>query len=169
MRHLVILVGLAGFLSACGSNNTVSNSGSILPENASQPAVSGQEPIVPKAEMLTPKAPSPTPAIAVAKPRILLEPDVMIGRSVVEVREIFGAPVLLRVDNPAEVWQYLVSECAMHLFFYPDGTDGQLTVSHISINGRKRVTASELDPKLCFNNYLREIGAEDAFAARGTS
>jgi hypothetical protein len=169
MRHLVILVGLAVFLSACGSNSTVSNSGSILPENASQPAVAGQEPIAPKAEMPASKASVPTPVIAVAKPRILLEPEILLGRSVVEVREIFGAPALLRVDNPAEVWQYLVSECAMHLFFYPGGTDGQLTVSHISINGRKKVTASELDPKLCFNNYLREIGAEDAFAASGTS
>lgn len=93
----------------------------------------------------------------------------MVGRSVVEVRDIFGAPTLLRVDNPAEVWQYLASECAMHLFFYPGGGGGQLTVSHISINARKKSTVSELDTKLCFNNYLRDIGAEGAFVASGTS
>ncbi|USG61152.1 hypothetical protein NBZ79_18510 [Sneathiella marina] len=166
MRLLIIYAALATFLSACGSNSSVSNSGSILPEKASQPAVAGKGPAAPKALV---QKPSATPTVEIAKPRILLEPEIMIGQSVVDVREVFGAPSLLRIDNPAEVWQYLVPECALHLFFYPDRTDGQLKVSHISINGRKRVTASELDPKLCFNNYLREIGAEDAFAASGTS
>lgn len=158
MRYLVILVGLAGFLSACGSNTSVSNSGSILPENTNQLAVINQTQTAPNIENPISAASAP---VAVAKPRVLLEPEIMIGRSATEVREVFGTPTLQRVDKPAEVWQYLATDCALHLFFYPNGSNRQLTVSHISINGRNVTTDQNLDPKLCFNNHIREIGAED--------
>lgn len=167
MRHLIFLVGVAGLLSACGSNTTVSNSGSILPEKASQPAAISMAPVA--AETNARKPNDTIAVIAVPKPRILLEPEIMIGRTDIEVRKLFGAPTLQRVDSPAEVWQYLASDCAMHLFFYPQGSNSQLTVRHISINGRQQTQKAKSNHKLCFNDHLREKGAEEALNVSNTS
>jgi hypothetical protein len=167
MRHLVLLVGFIGLVSACGSNSTVSNSGSILPEKAGQPAAVSKAPVV--AEANPRKSKDTVAVVAVPIPRNLLEPEIMIGRTDSEVREIFGAPTLQRIDDPAEVWQYLASDCAMHLFFYPEGQDSKMTVQHISINGRKQDVTSAREQKLCFNDHLRRIGAEEALKVRNTS
>ncbi|MDE1895621.1 MAG: hypothetical protein KGH91_00960 [Rhodospirillales bacterium] len=32
----------------------------------------------------------------------------------------FGAPMLRRVDGPAQVWLYHSASCGMNVFFYPD-------------------------------------------------
>ncbi len=96
--------------------------------------------------------------------RQIPEVTVLMGKSVNEIEQIFGKPVLQRKDKPAEIWQYLTSECALHLVFYPakEKKQSELTVHHVSMNDRKTVT--EVNSKKCFGSQLRKVG-EDQFQA----
>lgn len=84
--------------------------------------------------------------------------SVLMGKTVAEIETVFGKPHLRRKDKPAEVWQYLTNECALHLIFYPktEKKNGILTVQHIAMNDRqKAVTANAT---LCFGSQLRKVG-----------
>ena len=115
-----------------------------------------------------PKKKSPPP-VAVIKPQVLLEPIVVVGKTDAEIQNVFGDPNLRRKESPAEVWQYLAANCALHLFFYPGEAADTLVVRHIAINGRSVETFSDLDRKKCFNDHLNAVGAEEAFITKKTS
>lgn len=94
--------------------------------------------------------------------RQIPEVTVLMGKSANEIEYIFGRPVLQRKDKPAEIWQYLTGECALHLVFYPaqEKKQGELTVHFVSMNDRKTVT--EANTKKCFGSQLRKI-TDDQF------
>ena len=119
-------------------------------------------------EVAPPKKQNP-PAVAAIKPRIMLEPTVVVGKTDAEIQKAFGDPNMKRKDSPAEVWQYLTSACALHLYFYPGNAGEGLTVRYIAINGRSIASFSDLDRKQCFNDHLKAVGAEDAFIAKKAS
>jgi len=149
---VVLVLALAG----CGQTKTVmQKTEKILAEKA--------------VAALPPKAENSPPPVAPKKPRVLLEPTVVLGKTTTEISTAFGDPTLLRQDAPAEVWQYLATDCALHLFFYPAQKGGDLVVSHIAINGRSAASQSDLDRKKCFNDHLTAVGAEDAFVFGDTS
>ena len=84
--------------------------------------------------------------------------SVLMGKTVAEIEAVFGKPNLRRKDRPAEVWQYLTGECALHLIFYPEAErkSGQLTVQHIAMNDRKKAVTA--DAKICFGSQLKKVG-----------
>ena len=88
--------------------------------------------------------------------------SVLMGKSVSEIETVFGKPNLRRKDKPAEVWQYLTSDCALHLIFYPENGEksGKLTVQHIAMNDRQKAVTA--DVKACFGSQLRKVGEERA-------
>jgi len=88
--------------------------------------------------------------------------SVLMGKSVSEIETVFGKPNLRRKDTPAEVWQYLTSDCALHLIFYPESgqKSGKMTVQHISMNDRQKAVTA--DAKACFGSQLRKVGEERA-------
>ncbi|PHQ69302.1 MAG: hypothetical protein COB93_08385 [Sneathiella sp.] len=151
---LILALGIAG----CGQTKTATGTADKAPKGTIVAVV----PPLLKAE--------PTPPVAaVIKPRVLVEPTVVIGKSATEIRAAFGEPTLRRQDAPAEVWQYLATECALHLFFYPAADGDSLVVSHIAINSRSAALPSDIDRKQCFNDHLTAIGAEDAFTPKAAS
>jgi hypothetical protein len=163
MKWIVaVSVALVLTLSACAQSPTASKSdvGVLEKAAATQPQKSVVEPL--------PKNPSPPPVVA-TKPREMLEPSVLVGRTDAEIKRAFGDPNLRRKDSPAEVWQYLAQQCALHLFFYPGKSGEALIVRHIAINGRSVDSFSDLDRKQCFNDHLRAVGAEDVFIAKKPS
>ncbi|MFT6559054.1 hypothetical protein [Sneathiella sp.] len=111
-----------------------------------------------------------TPAVTAAippetDPNVREEPEpeipkvsVLMGKTISEIKAVFGDPALRRKDKPAEVWQYLTSECALHLIFYPetDKKTGKLTVQHIAMNDRKKAYLS--DARACFGSQLKKVG-----------
>ena len=159
-KVLVIFSILALALSACAQTPTASNAEAEKTQTtasiAPSPPVSAQ-------------SPTKLPSVAAIKPRVMLEPTVVVGRTDAEIKKAFGDPNLRRQDSPAEVWQYLAQQCALHLFFYPKSSGEALVVRHIAINGRSVDTFSDLDRKQCFNNHLRAVGAEEAFISKKTS
>ncbi len=90
--------------------------------------------------------------------------DVLMGKTVSEIEAVFGKPNLRRKDRPAEVWQYLTGECALHLIFYPETErkSGKLTVQHIAMNDRKKAVTA--DAKICFGSQLKKVGDDQAEA-----
>ncbi len=156
---LVLALGLTACAQAPASSTDIPKaSTSIRPQS---PAATQQ----PKS-----KTQDIPPAIAAVRPRVLLDPTVVVGKTTTEIEQAFGDPNLKREDSPAEVWQYLTRECALHLFFYPaKSSEGRLVVRHIAINGRSVASFSDVDRKHCFNEYLRSVGAEEAFIAKKAS
>jgi hypothetical protein len=109
----------------------------------------------------------PAPVVA-AKPPVIPEVNILVGKSAGEIRRIFGEPALLRQEAPAEVWQYLSLNCALHLFFYPPegaAKGSELRVSHISVNGRDMSSKTPADPKKCFASELLQAGPDGKPAA----
>lgn len=161
MKRLALLsIGMVFSLAACtsGPKTTVETSQQSAAE---KPGVQTQDE---KAAVIS-KLPAPAPVAPTVKPRILLEPDVLIGKTSREIEAAFGQPHLLRKDAPAEVWQYLADGCAMNLFFFPEGDGKVLVINHVAINGRDVASQNKIDSKQCFNDHLKEVGAEDRFLA----
>lgn len=88
------------------------------------------------------------------------EVTVLMGKTAGEIEQVFGRPVLQRKDAPAEVWQYVTDECALHLVFYPaEKTAPQnLVVQYVSMNDRQK--AIEVNSRKCFGSQLRRVGEE---------
>ncbi|MDF2367694.1 hypothetical protein [Sneathiella sp.] len=161
MRKILVIAALLVIgLSACAQTPTASK-----PETEKPKTAAANTPSKPAVVKSSPKP----PAVAMIKPRIMLEPTVVIGRTDAEIKKAFGDPNLLRQDSPAEVWQYLAQDCAIHLFFYPASSGEALAVRHIAINGRSVDNFSDLDRKQCFNDHLKAVGAEEAFVAKKAS
>jgi hypothetical protein len=86
---------------------------------------------------------------------------VLNGKTTDEILAVFGKPVLLREDEPAQIWQYLTSKCALHIVFYAEG-DAAPVVTYVAMNDR--VKALSVDEKDCFKSQLQRIGFERAKA-----
>ena len=140
-------------LSACGATTQTATP----PEKAS-PTITAS-PVDEKVATL-PKAPEPEEVVLKPLPKV----GVLMGKTVQEIGAVFGSPVLLRKDKPAEVWQYLTKDCALHLTFYPTTKDDSdsLTVQHISMNDRHKVNV--VDSEACFGSQLRRVGEDRAQA-----
>ncbi|WP_288901862.1 hypothetical protein [uncultured Sneathiella sp.] len=164
-KALAIFVVLTLGLSACAQSPAT-----VKTDAAPQKTAVSSQPAKPAVtQSPTPKETPKPPVVAAIKPRAQIEPTVVVGKTAVEIQGAFGDPNLRRIDSPAEVWQYLAQECAMHLFFYPGPSGKGLVVRHIAINGRSVDTFSDLDRKQCFNDHLKAVGAEEAFIARKAS
>ncbi|MEX1034310.1 MAG: hypothetical protein WDZ54_00020 [Sneathiella sp.] len=161
-KYAVVFAGLMFVLAGCAQGPTITT----LPTDDKKTAVST---VPAPAPVQKPELKKPPPAVVAIPPRPLLDPAVVVGKTTAEIGAALGDPNMLRKDSPAEVWQYLASGCALHLFFYPASSGGEMIVRHIAINGRSVETFSELDRKKCFNDYLRAVGAENTFASSNAS
>jgi hypothetical protein len=151
-------------LAACSGNpNITVVGGKESNAPAGTPLKKAQPPVIASIPEVT------EPVVEPEKPMELLEPTILVGKSSEEILEILGEPTLRRKDSPAEVWQYLTEECALHLFFYPAKTGEIMEMNHIAINGRSLTNQGKIDSKKCFNDHLRELGAHDILRAREAS
>lgn len=151
-------------LAACGTTQNAA-----VTEEQKELAIIAKEINKPVEEEKTVAAlPDTDPSIS-EEPEVKKEPvreipkiSVLMGKSVSEIETVFGKPNLRRKDTPAEVWQYLTSDCALHLIFYPENgqKSGKMTVQHISMNDRQKAVTA--DAKACFGSQLRKVGEERA-------
>ena len=151
-------LALIAVLSACGTTenpNTASETKpAVIQETAGKPAEKETEKVVaklPKPEIQSapekPEAEIPVPPVSVLK-----------GKTSAEITDVFGKPTLLRKDAPAEVWQYLTSQCALHLVFYPEDDSDTLRVTFFSMNDRK--VAEKVGLESCFKSQLKRVDLE---------
>ncbi|GEM_PF-613457 len=158
-KSILFLFPCMLLLTACGATTSSSKT-----EEEQEIAKIAREIKKPEAEKVA-ALPSRSPAREVEpepeKPvqqKDLPKVDVLMGKTVAEIEAVFGKPNLRRKDRPAEVWQYLTGECALHLIFYPeaDRKSGKLTVQHIAMNDRKKAVTA--DATICFGSQLKKVG-----------
>jgi len=58
-------------------------------------------------------------------------PEKLIGMTGDEISALFGRPVFVRRDPPAEFWRYRAASCVLELFFYRQG--GAWRVDHVEM------------------------------------
>lgn len=59
----------------------------------------------------------------------------LVGADPVKLEQWLGKPGLVRLDDPAQVWQYRGQGCVVDVYFYPSG-DG-MAVSHAEARSQK--------------------------------
>lgn len=117
---LVALVTLA--LAACAS---ASGGSAVLSGVTGPRAATGLEPQPGESPAKTAALPPAARAAAPATPERLK------GLTVAELKAGLGAPTLLRLDGPAQLWQYAGSGCVLHVFLYDD--HGTFRVTHAEV------------------------------------
>ncbi|TNE39371.1 MAG: hypothetical protein EP348_03615 [Alphaproteobacteria bacterium] len=135
------------------------------------PEASKPEPVKaePKTAALQPEEKIPTPPKK-EQPVVIPPLKILIGKGKADIRAVFGKPNLLRKEAPAEIWQYLTRNCALHLFFYPSrkaADKGGLKVTHYEVNSRLYPAVKKAEVEKCFGSQLLEIGREKKPATSG--
>jgi hypothetical protein len=67
-----------------------------------------------------PEAKPKPPPIPPPPPKPSMEPQALVGLGEEEITRMLGEPREVRNDPPAMVWNYVVNECRLDLFFYLD-------------------------------------------------
>lgn len=142
-RILIVLVGLS--LAACSSDAP------LKPAPSSRFVKSAPVKPTPEPETkIVAKAPEPVEV------RIYPEPSVLDGLSATKVRELLGTPGFKRSDEPAEIWQYRVTNCTLDLFMYETLDSEQRSVAHFEMRPGPGQT---LSTKACFVAILQAVEA----------
>jgi len=173
MRNFKALaIVLPVFLGACGattqsairpvSNTAPAQVAVTVPEvSRSQSAEAETDKKEPQVARLS-ERPALLPKVIEKKepPVVPLPPvGVLRGKTVAEIEAVFGRPVLLRKDEPAEVWQYLTTQCALHIVFYPENKNSDvLRVKFFSMNDRN--VAKDVEGQACFRSQLDRVGID---------
>ena len=132
---LVLAAGLA--LSACQTGR-------------SAPPV-----LTPAQATVTPTA-APVAAVTAPAPRVAAlppvddDPNKLLGLNRDGLSALLGTPDLIRRDAPAEIWQYLASDCVFDVVLYQRGAD--YAVSYLEA---RDATAAVLPARTCLNQLLR--------------
>ena len=98
----------------------------------------------------------PTPPILAAapaiKPAIDHDPKALIGLDRSGLSKLLGEPRLVRRETPAEIWQYVGTECVFDVFLYEE--QGAYRVIHAE--ARDDDVPLKTEPRTCLNQLLRE-------------
>ena len=73
------------------------------------------------------------------------------GKSNEQVKFYLGKPDFLRVDPPAELWQYRHKNCSLDLFFYPRSSS-LLRIDFLDVRNFGGVEMTHQD---CFNKIMK--------------
>jgi len=76
----------------------------------------------------------------------------LVGADPAKLEQWLGKPGLVRLDDPAQVWQYRGQGCVVDVYFYPSG-DG-MAVSHAEARSQK-YTGDPMNPCLAVLSQSR--------------
>ena len=105
-------------------------------------------------ELIDPTGPTP-PILAAApaiEPVIDHDPKALIGLDRSGLSKLLGEPRLVRRETPAEIWQYVGTECVFDVFLYEE--KGAYRVIHAEARGDE--VPQKTEPRTCLNQLLRE-------------
>ena len=86
--------------------------------------------------------PVSAPTLPLPPPPPSGEPAGLVGLSVVQLRQAFGAPAFARKESGAEMWRYDGANCRAFFFLYPDGNDQ--IVRHVETLPRGKDIAADV-------------------------
>ncbi len=106
------------------------------------------------ADEIDPTGPTPPilAAAPAAKPAIDHDPEALIGLDRSGLSKLLGEPRLVRRETPAEIWQYVGTECVFDVFLYEE--KGGYRVIHAE--ARDDEVPLKTEPRRCLNQLLRE-------------
>lgn len=163
--NVSVLMACSLFMVGCGATTQTASvkdkkaAAVIVTEKTEATVASVPDDKTPREEAMDKPAEQEIKKIPVPR-KPLPEITVLMGKSAAEIEQVFGRPVLQRKDEPAEVWQYLTDDCALHLVFYPGTKEAKsnLVVQHVSMNDRNK--AIEVNARKCFGSQLRKVGED---------
>ena len=94
----------------------------------------------------------PEPPVVIAKPAIDHDPKALIGLDRSGLSKLLGQPRLVRRETPAEIWQYVGTECVFDVFLYEE--QGAYRVIHAE--AREDDAPLKTEPRSCLNQLLRD-------------
>ncbi len=105
-------------------------------------------------DLIDPTGPTPPilAAAPAAKPVIDHDPKALIGLDRSGLSKLLGEPRLVRRETPAEIWQYVGTECVFDVFLYEE--KGAYRVIHAEARGDE--VPQKTEPRICLNQLLRE-------------
>ena len=140
----LLLAALA--LSACQmgpqAGSTSSGPAASVPAPAAAAPVLAAPPAV--------RAPAPQVAAIPPAPPINDDPNQLMGLDRGGLTALLGAPDLVRREAPAEIWQYLATDCVFDVVLYARGQN--YNVSYLEA---RDAAALPQEPRPCLNSLLR--------------
>lgn len=105
-------------------------------------------------DAVDPTGPNPPilAAAPAAKPAIDHDPKALIGLDRSGLSKLLGEPRLVRRESPAEIWQYVGTECVFDVFLYEE--KGAYKVIHAEARGDE--VPQKTEPRVCLNQLLRD-------------
>jgi hypothetical protein len=91
--------------------------------------------------LITEKLPQPIPP-----PKLVKIPKVLIGLTGGEILDIFGPPIFIRKDPPAEFWRYQSESCVLEVFLYTKNDDLRVEYVNTRPKGGAPTTLSRCIP-----------------------
>jgi hypothetical protein len=95
---------------------------------------------------------APSEELAAAPAGFTPTADNLMGADPAKLEQWLGKPGLVRLDDPAQVWQYRGQGCVVDVYFYPSGTG--MAVSHAEARSQK-YTGDPMNPCLALLSQSR--------------
>jgi hypothetical protein len=151
-RTVALLLGLT--LAAC-ANGSLDPADTGAATKTPDPAAQSAAALASETEdEIDPTGPTPPilAAAPAAKPAIDHDPKALIGLDRSGLSKLLGEPRLVRRETPAEIWQYVGTECVFDVFLYEE--QGAYRVIHAE--ARDDEVPLKTEPRSCLNQLLRE-------------
>ena len=140
LRSSAVFLFAALALSACQTGRTP-------PPEVTAPPAPAPVAIAPE------PAPAPVPQVAARPPEPVVndDPNQFMGLDRSALTALLGTPDLIRREDPAEIWQYVTTDCVVDVVLYNRGQ--RYAVSYLEA---RDVTAARQAPQPCLNRLLRD-------------
>lgn len=157
-RGRAVLLAAAMALAACQA--TTQSAG--LRYNGPPPLPSTQPLVPPSVDLarlssdhLAPTADRTPDAATTPPPEIDDDPSQVVGLFGPEVAILLGAPVIVRREIGAEIWQYRRADCIFDLFLYHENGEPSPRVTYFELRTiQTRGALSERDGRSCFGGIV---------------
>ncbi len=140
LRSAPVLLFAALAVSACQTARNAPPATTAQATPTAEPAPAA--PVVP--------APAPQVTLRAPEPPLNDDPRQLIGLDRSGVAALLGTPALIRREAPAEIWQYVTSECVVDVVLYAAGQ--RYAVSYLEARDN---AAAVQEPRPCLNKLLR--------------
>ena len=151
LRSATALLAAALAMSACQTTQTTQPQ-ATTPQTATSGTATSGTGATPAATPTPakPVAPQPQLTLRPPEPPINDDPDQLLGLDRSGVAALLGNPALIRREDPAEIWQYVINDCVFDVVLYAAGR--RYAVSYLEARDD---TAAVKEPRPCLNKLLR--------------
>lgn len=93
----------------------------------------------------------PKPAMPIRPTKLVRLPKILVGLTSKEFLAIFGSPLFVRKEPPAEYWRYQSQSCVLEVFLYSKNGDLRVDYVNTGSNGGTQTKQSR-----CIENFRQQ-------------